>query len=230
MRLAIIPARSGSKRIPGKNIKDFFGKPLISYTIQTALDSGLFDEVMVSTDCDEIKKISEQFNATVPFLRSSENSSDHATTASVIAEVLNRYKKDFKKEFLEFCCIYPTSPLLSFQSLKESSKLFSGSEALTLISTCKFSYPIQRALVIKAGKLELSSPEFKDTRSQDLPDAFHDAGQFYWGKTESFLKEPQIFTENSIGFELPEMKVQDIDNPSDWEIAELKYKSLLDKK
>ncbi|MCF8057823.1 MAG: pseudaminic acid cytidylyltransferase [Bacteriovoracaceae bacterium] len=224
MNLAIIPARSGSKRIPDKNIKDFYGKPLLSYSIKYALDSGVFDEVMVSTDSQKIKNIAIQNGAKVPFLRSEENSSDFATTANVIEEVILNYASYFKLEVDSFCCIYPTSPLLGKETLINSFKKFKKTSSSSLISVCKFSFPIQRALKMENEVLEFCNPEFKNTRSQDLPSRYHDAGQFYWGKAKSFLENRAMITENTIGFELPELEVQDIDNPSDWELAELKYK------
>jgi len=223
MNIAIIPARGGSKRIPQKNIKLFFGKPLIAYSIETAMSSGIFDKVIVSTDCPQIKEIALNYGATVPFLRSPENSSDFASTADVIEEVLLDFRNKLNREVKSFCCIYPTSPLLKEESLRESQQKFISSDSSSLISICKFSNPIQRALEVSEGKVKFCSPQYTFTRSQDLPPRYFDAGQFYWGRAIEFLKKPTMVTLDAVGFELYEMEVQDIDNPMDWEIAELKY-------
>ncbi len=223
MKLAIIPARGGSKRIPHKNIKNFLGKPIISYSIQSALDSNCFDEVMVSTDDPEIADIAKKYGAQVPFLRSEENSGDFATTAQAIEEVLYQYKKA-GKEIQYFCCLYPTAPLINKEILKESFSLFNQEEWDALISICRFSYPIQRALISDEKGVRFAEPQFSQTRSQDLEERFHDAGAFYWGKTTTFLKEKTLFPKKTRGFELSELNVQDIDTLNDWALAELKFK------
>lgn len=219
--LAIIPARGGSKRIPKKNIKDFHGKPIIAYSIETALQSRLFDEVMVSTDSKEIAEISTQFGATVPFLRSNENANDFAVLADVIEEVVHQYKKQ-GKTFENVCCILPTAPLISIQKLNEAFQKL-GSNFTAVIPVIVFSTPIQRALSIKNDVLTINE-KYINTRSQDLEPHYFDAGQFYWLKTANFLSEKKVFTKNATYIELNENEAQDVDTPQDWKLLELKYK------
>lgn len=221
--LAIIPARGGSKRIPRKNIKDFCGKPIISYSISAALESNLFSEVMVSTDDNEIAKIAEIAGASIPFMRSRENSNDITGIAEVILEVLESYQKK-DKIFDYVCCILPTAPLINKDILNKSyTKLIDGSFD-TVFPIVEFSYPIQRSLKSSiSGKVSMVWPENYSARSQDLPPRFHDAGQFYWIKPEKLIKSKQIFTENSGSLLLSELIVQDIDTLADWNICELKY-------
>ncbi len=221
--VAIIPARGGSKRIPNKNIKLFLGKPIISYPIKIALESNLFKRVIVSTDSEEIAEIAIKYGAEVPFLRSSKNSDDYATTNDVLKEVLANLDSDFDK----FCCIYPTSPLLDVRSLELGLKKLTDENFDTVFPVVSFSYPILRSLKIDdKGKAEMNWPEYKNSRSQDLPKAYHDSGMFYWAKTLDFLASGSLWTSNTGVIELPESKVQDIDTLSDWSIAELKYKLL----
>jgi len=224
-RIAIIPARGGSKRIPRKNIKDFLGKPIIAYSIQTALDSGLFDEVMVSTDDEEITEVAKSFGAKVPFLRSNTTSDDFATTAAVLTEVLENYSSQ-GITFEIGCCIYPTAPLLKAESLSEALQLLQTENYTSVFPVLKYSYPIWRSLKLEAGKVALNWPEHLNSRSQDLPAAYHDAGQFYMFKVDQFLKDLALFTSNSGAIVLDELEVQDIDNETDWKLAELKYKLL----
>lgn len=223
--VAIITARGGSKGIPGKNIKPFMGQPIIKYSIDAAKDSGCFDEVMVSTDSAEIAEVSEKHGAKIPFLRSEANSNDFATTANVIEEVLNEYIKR-GHEFEYACCIYPTAPFISPEKLKEGFNLLKEKGADSVVPVVRFSYPIQRSLKIEDGKLLMIWPENLNKRSQDLMPAYHDIGQFYWLKVESFLKERVLFGKYTVPFEVPESEVQDIDNEEDWKIAEMKYKIL----
>lgn len=224
--LCIIPARGGSKRIPRKNIKDFLGKPIISYSIETALKSGLFEEVMVSTDDLKIAEIATNLGAQVPFLRSPQTSDDFASTFDVISEVIKKYNAK-GRTFSNICCIYPTSPLLN------SNELISGLEFLTkgnftsVFPIVKFSYPILRSLKLEEGnRVTMNFPEYQESRSQELPESYHDAGQFYWCNCELIFKEGQLFTQNSAGIVLNEIQAQDIDNLTDWQLAELKYKIL----
>jgi pseudaminic acid cytidylyltransferase len=223
--IAIIPARGGSKRIPRKNIKNFLGKPIIAYSIEAALKSNLFDEVMVSTDDIEIAEIAKSYGAAVPFLRSKQNSDDFAGTADVIIEVLNQLSAIGKK-FNNTCCIYPTAPFISTKTLEEAYKLLIEKKFDSVFPVCSFSYPIQRALQINDSKTSMVWPENMSKRSQDLLPMFHDAGQFYWIKTDAFLAENKVITENTGSIILNEMQVQDIDTVTDWELAELKYKIL----
>ncbi len=223
--LAIITARGGSKRIPRKNIKDFLGKPIIAYSIETALNSGLFDYVMVSTEDDEIAEVAKRYGAQVPFIRSKQTADDYTGTADVVLEVLNDLTK-IGKQFDNACCIYPTAPFITKQSLKESYKLLIDQKFDSVFPVCSFSYPILRALKINDSKTAMIWPENINKRSQDLEPAYHDAGQFYWINIESFIIEKKVFTENSGSIILDELQVQDIDNETDWKLAELKHSLL----
>ncbi len=228
--LAIITARGGSKRIPRKNIKDFLGKPIIAYSIEAALGAGIFDEIMVSTDDDEIAEVALKYGGKVPFLRSKINSDDFSTTADVIIEVLNSYK-EAGKEFDYACCIYPTAPFVTAEKLKSAFSKLIASGAKTLVPIVAFSFPILRSFKLNEdGNLTMNWPEHRLTRSQDLPNAYHDAGQFYFFETESFLSQPSLYTDFTVPYEMPESEVQDIDNEEDWKIAEIKYSFLLNKK
>jgi N-acylneuraminate cytidylyltransferase len=220
--VAIIPARGGSKRIPRKNIKDFLGKPVIVYSIEAALESGLFDKVMVSTDDEEIAEIAREYGAEVPFMRSQQNSNDHATTSDVIIEVLERFQKE-GISFDNACCIYPCNPLLKQDSLMSSYvKLNSGNGSVLPIVA--YGYPIQRALKTIEQSVFWVNPENALKRSQDLEMYYHDCGQFYWIKIADFLKDGKLISANSGFLILNEMEVQDIDTETDWLLAELKYK------
>ena len=222
--IAIITARGGSKRIPGKNIREFSDKPIMVYSIESALSSNLFDEVMVSTDNEEIAKIAEAHGAQVPFFRSAKNSDDHATTFDVLEEVLNSYAKR-NKTFEYGCCLYPTSPFTRSSLLKRSFDKLVEERLDVVFPAIKYSYPIQRALKIDAhGRATMVEPEHLNTRTQDLEMRYHDAGQFYWFKTSKLLETKSLWTENTGIIEIDEMECQDIDNEIDWEIAELKYK------
>lgn len=221
--IAIITARGGSKRIPRKNIRSFCGKPIISYSIQAALRAGIFDEVMVSTDDHEIAELAVKEGAKVPFMRSEKNSNDHATTADVIGEVLDRYEAE-GRSFNSFCCIYPTAPFITDSKLRRAFDLLLETKANVVIPVVRFSYPIQRALRIKDNYLSMIKPDFMNSRSQDLEPSYHDCGQFYFGQTKPFLKGGrQLFTELTAPMVLPDMEVQDIDDEQDWKIAELKF-------
>ena len=221
--IAIITARGGSKRIPHKNIKLFCGKPIIAYSIISAIESQLFDEVMVSTDDQEIAEISKQYGAKVPFFRSSENSNDFATTMDVLTEVLDCYKSRGKK-FDYLCCIYPTAPFVTAKKLKNGFDTLITTGTDLVIPVVKFGYPPQRGFTIgEDGLAEYCYPQYKNTRSQDLEPIYHDIGQFYWYNTE------KCFSTNKENFDMgtiivSETEVQDIDNESDWIIAEMKYK------
>ena len=222
-RIAIITARGGSKRIPKKNIKDFLGKPIISYSIEIALDSGLFDEVMVSTDDEEIAELSINYGANVPFLRSDKTSDDFSTTPDVLIEVMESYNK-IGCHFDIGCCIYPTAPLISQKTLSESLKKLETNSLDCVFPAIKFSYPIQRALYVDSKqKIKMVNPENYRARSQDLKIFYQDAGQFYWFNVPTFLRKKKLWTDNCEMIEISELESQDIDNLSDWSIAELKY-------
>lgn len=221
--IAIIPARSGSKRIPRKNIKDFLGKPVIAYSIKTALATGLFDEVMVSTDNEEIASIARQYGAKVPFLRSKKNSDDFATTANVLLEVLEAYQRE-GRYFVYGCCIYPATPLLKVARLQEAFSLMKEKNLDTVFPVIRFNFPIQRAIrVDKDRKAKMFYPQYLNTRSQDLAPAYHDSGQFYWFKIDRFFHNQSLLTKNSGVIILEECEAQDIDTQEDWQIAEIKF-------
>lgn len=221
--IAIITARGGSKRIPKKNIKEFCDKPIIAYSIEAALKSGIFDEVMVSTDSEEIAEIAEKYGAKVPFLRSSENAGDFASTADVIAEVLECYARE-GKTFDYTCCIYPTAPFVTATKLQDALQKMIDEDADSLMPVVSFSFPPQRGMVIREGKLSYMFPENAMKRSQDLETMYHDCGQFYFLKTDEFLKEKKLVLNKATAMEMSELEVQDIDNESDWNLAELKYR------
>jgi pseudaminic acid cytidylyltransferase len=227
--VAIITARGGSKRIPRKNIKEFLGKPIIQYSIDAALESGIFDEVMVSTDDEEIAAIGQKMGAVIPFIRSEAASNDFATTVQVLTEVLTKYK-EMQKDFEFGCCIYPTAPFVTAEKLKLAYKLLLERNADTVVPVTQFSFPIWRSFKKENGRLAFNWPENTFKRSQDLPPAFHDSGQFYFINTDRFLKNQTLFPENTYALEIPESEVQDIDNEEDWKIAEIKYSFLLNKK
>ncbi len=220
--LAIIPARGGSKRIPRKNIKTFLGKPIIVYSIEAALKSNLFDEVMVSTDDEEIAKIAKEYGAKVPFLRSNKNANDFATTFDVIEEVLLNYKEE-DKEFENTCCIYPCAPFISVKKLAEAFQKLQNFDSV--FPVVKYGFPIQRALrKSKDDGIVFFQPEFELSRSQDLLPTYHDAGQFYWFKTSKLIINKRIMSKKTGCVVLSEMDVQDIDTETDWKLAEIKYK------
>ncbi len=227
--IAIITARGGSKRIPGKNIRDFVGKPIIAYSIEAARESGIFDEVMVSTDSEEIAAAAKKYGAAVPFLRSEKTSNDWATTADVLLEVIENYRIR-NRQFERICCIYPTAPFLTGERLREANKVLEDAKAESLMPVVRFSFPPQRGMVIREGRVDYRYPEFRNTRSQDLEVMYHDCGQFYFCKTDAFLKHRTMVTPDTVPFEMSEEEVQDIDNLPDWEMAELKYKMLVQKR
>ena len=228
--VAIITARGGSKRIPGKNIKDFCGKPIMAYAIAAALDSGLFDEVMVSTDSPEIAEIAKAHGASVPFMRSPSASDDYATTADVLHEVLSAYAER-EKSFDFMCCLYPTAPFVTAEKLRVAHTAFMESGADMLEPVVAFSYPPQRSFSIEAGLLAYNYPEHVRTRSQDLPTWYHDAGQFYFYRVEAFRRSVEGSSEQGgydlrcVPFVMNEMEVQD-DTLMDWQLAEAKYRLL----
>lgn len=224
-KIAIIPARGGSKRIPKKNIRDFLGYPIIKYSIEAAVNAHCFDEIMVSTDDREIAERAEQFGAVIPFYRSAATSNDFATTADVIEEVILEYKNR-NKNFQFCCCIYPAAPLINPNHLTQSYNLLRRTESDSVVPVVCFSHPIQRALKIEEGRLFMIQPENLAVRTQDLMPAYHDAGQFYWLRVESFMKQKKLVMDYTVPFTISESEAQDIDNDEDWKIAEIKYKIL----
>jgi len=220
--LCIIPARGGSKRIPRKNVKDFLGKPIIAYSIETALNTGLFDEVMVSTDDMEIADVARQFGANVPFMRSAETASDFATTADVLMEVVAKYK-ELGQEFDNFCCFYATAPLVQSKNVVAAYERLQQSHFTCVYPVVQFSYPIWRCLdLAEDGTMKRHWPEYENSRSQDLPKEYHDSGTFYWYKTKEWMSGNIKIG----GIVVDETSVQDIDNETDWKLAEMKYRLL----
>lgn len=224
-KIAIITARGGSKRIPKKNIKEFCGKPIIAYSIEAARNSGIFDEVMVSTDCEEIAAVARQYGANVPFFRSEATSNDFATTRDVLLEVLAEYEKRGQK-FDIMTCIYPTAPFVTAQKLKDAVQMLENSDADSLMPVVAYSFPPQRAMVIRDGCLSYQYPEHRNTRSQDLEPIYHDCGQFYVYRADVFTGE-KAGSGIQLPMPMPEEQTQDIDNQSDWLIAELKYRAFI---
>ncbi len=223
--LCVIPARGGSKRIPRKNIKNFLGRPIIAYSIDTAIKSGLFDEVMVSTDDEEIAGIAKQFGASVPFLRSVETSNDYATTVDVLLEVIEKYKQQ-GINYDTICCLYSTAPFVTAAKLTEArSKLSNDIDGCFTI--VEYSYPIQRSLRInESGEVEMKYPEFQKSRTQDLEKVYHDAGQFYFVKINALIEEKTVWCKHTVPLILSELEVQDLDTLTDWQLAEMKYELL----
>ena len=223
--VAIITARGGSKRIPRKNIKPFLGRPILEYSIEAALRAGVFQEVMVSTDDEEIAVIAQKAGATVPFLRSEQTANDFATTAEVVGEVLASYER-MGKVFDTACCIYPTAPFVTADILRTAMRLLEQERADGVIPVVRFSFPPQRCVVIREGRLTPKWPENMGKRSQDLEPFYHDCGQFYCLNVQSFRRQRVIWMENIVPLVQDEINVQDIDTMEDWEIAELKYRLL----
>lgn len=225
MKIAIIPARVGSKRIPKKNIRLFEGKPLIAYSIRAALDAGVFDRVIVSTDSDEIAEIAKKFGAEAPFRRPAEHATDTATTAAVMNHALEWCESNSIQVDL-FCCIYATAPFLTAQDLQQGLKVMLDAKADAACSVTPFEYPIYRALKLEAnGRLAMIWPEHEKTRSNDFPEIYHDAGQFYWLDTQVFKGTKSMWPANLVPVILPRTRVQDIDTEEDWQLAEMKFRS-----
>lgn len=219
----MIPARGGSKRIPRKNIRQFLGKPVISYSISAALKADIFDEVMVSTDDPGIAEISKSFGAEIPFPRSHDTSDDHSTISDVVGEVLGQYET-LGKQFDFICVVYPAAPLITAERIKQGFDLLREGPFDAVFYVAKFSYPVQRALTIDRGRLSFVYPENINKRSQDLESTYHDAGQMIWIAREAFIRDGSVFVKNIGAVELPEMEFQDIDTMEDWRLAELKYR------
>lgn len=223
--IAIITARGGSKRIPKKNIKEFLGRPIICYSIEAALESGCFDEVMVSTDSTDIADVAIAAGAKVPFLRNPETADDYAVTADVLYEVLKRYEES-GQSYHRGCCLYPTAPFVTAGKLRTAMEMLENPEVETVVPVVPFSFPPQRGSIISDGYLKMRYPENLNTRSQDLEMMYHDCGQFYCFDVEAFLKEKKLFTTKTAPYIISELEVQDIDNISDWKLAEIKYQMM----
>lgn len=221
--VAIIPARGGSKRVPRKNIKLFAGKPIIAYSIEAAIASKLFDKIIVSTDDEEIAAVAESYGAEIPFMRPKSLSDDHTGSNEVLKHAI-KWLEENEYTFEYVCCLYATAPFLQVESLKEGFDKLVTSEKSYTFSVTSFPFPIQRAIKIRTdGSIKAFNTEHIYTRSQDLEEAYHDAGQFYWGKTEAFLNDTVVFSKESVAVILPRYLVQDIDTAEDWYRAELMY-------
>lgn len=217
--LCVIPARGGSKRIPRKNVKDFLGKPLIAYSIEAALNSGVFESVIVSTDDADIADVAVKFGAQVPFMRGAALSDDYATSSDAVADAATRLGG-----YAHVCCLYATAPLITGEILREAYGKFEEAECEFLFSATEFSFPIQRAIRLgEDGAASMFYPQFALTRSQDLERAYHDAGAFYFGRREAWLEKKPIFAPHSRAFLLPRNLVCDIDTPEDFEFAQKLY-------
>lgn len=229
MRLAVIPARGGSKRIPRKNIKPFGGKPMIAWSIDAALQSGCFDKVIVSTDDEEIAEVALKWGGAVPFMRPAELSDDHIGTIPVIQHAIEWFVRQ-GCGIRQVCCLYATAPFVRAEDLRQGLSALEGNVCDYVFSVTSYPFPIQRALhLTPAGRVKMFSPEHFHTRSQDLAEAFHDAGQFYWGTVDAWLQGKMIFGESSVPVLLPRHRVQDIDTPDDWKRAELMFQALQEK-
>ncbi|WP_150303092.1 pseudaminic acid cytidylyltransferase [Pseudomonas saliphila] len=227
MRLAVIPARGGSKRIPRKNIKAFGGKPMIAWSIEAALDSGCFDQVIVSTDDAEIAQVAQQYGATVPFMRPADLSDDHTGTIPVIRHAIEWVDAHCVDAAQQVCCLYATAPFVRAEDIRQGLAVLTDTGSDYAFSVTSYAFPIQRALrLTQEGRVNMFSPEYSNTRSQDLEEAYHDAGQFYWGQAEAWLQGKMIFAEGSAPVLLPRHRVQDIDTPEDWERAEWMFRAL----
>lgn len=223
--VAIITARGGSKRIPGKNKMDFLGNPIICYSIEAALASGIFDEVMVSTDDEEIAEIARKAGAEVPFMRSEKTANDYATTDDVLMEVLEEYEKR-GKNFSYMACIYPTAPFVTPQKLQDAMQILKENQASGVMPVVRFSFPPQRGMAIRDGRLDYCYPENAAKRSQDLEPMYHDCGQFYIYDVVKYRACRGDLPNGYLPIEVPELEVQDIDNMSDWKLAEIKYQMM----
>jgi N-acylneuraminate cytidylyltransferase len=224
-KIAIIPARGGSKRIPKKNIRDFLGKPIIAYSIEAAIKSEIFDEVMVSTDSNEIADIAKKYGANVPFLRSEKSADDYSPLIDVIKEVIDNYKE--KGSVFDYACmILPTAPFVNEEKLIKANEILLEKDVDSVFTVTEYSFPIQRSLKIENGYLKMRWPENMNTRSQDLEKTYHDAGQFYFFQAEELYKQNKLYMEKSKSIILNNLEVQDIDTETDWKLAEVKYKVL----
>lgn len=225
--VAIITARGGSKRIPRKNIRSFLGKPIIAYSIEVALQSALFDEVMVSTDDQEIAEVAHRYGASVPFLRSAATADDHASTTDVLLEVLDNYES-INRTFQSLCCLYPTAPFVTSEVLSAAYQVLSDKPVDIVYPIQPFSFPIQRAFKFNNDLIAWAQPEAFLLRSQDLEAMYHDAGQFYWFDVAPLRQHRQLASLSAGGIIIDEMQAHDIDTEDDWKMAEFKYRLLHD--
>jgi N-acylneuraminate cytidylyltransferase len=224
MRLAVIPARGGSKRIPRKNIREFCGKPIIAWSIEAAFQSKCFDQVIVSTDDPEIADVARRFGAEVPFLRPAELADDYTGTAAVVRHAIEWFEEN-GVTYEEVCCIYATAPFIRAEDIRSGLEILHSGDADYAFTVTSFPFPIQRAVKItSSGRIEMFYPEYYNARSQDLEEAFHDAGQFYWGKSSTWKEGTLMFSDKTVPIILPRYRVQDIDTLEDWDRAEMMFK------
>ena len=227
MKLCVIPARGGSKRIPRKNIKIFNGKPMIAYSIEAALKSNCFDKVIVSTDDDEIIRVAKSYGAEVPFVRPEILANDYAGTLPVIKHAIEWFEQQ-NTIVTEVCCLYATAPFVQVDAIQKAYQQLQITKAQYCFTVTSFPFPIQRAIKVNAdNRIEMLQPEHFNTRSQDLEEMYHDAGQFYWGKVKAFKEILPLFSQQASPYVLPQYLVQDIDTPEDWIRAELMYQALI---
>lgn len=227
MKIAVIPARGGSKRIPRKNIRPFCGRPMLAWSVQAALDSGCFDRVIVSTDDAEIAEVARACGAEVPFLRPAALSDDHTPTSPVIAHAIAEIEAASATSVAQACCVYATAPFVTAADLRAGLELLERGGADFVFSVTSYAFPIQRAIrITETGHVAMFQPEHFTTRSQDLEEAWHDAGQFYWGTASAWTSGLPIFDANSLPLRLPRHRVQDIDTLEDWERAEWMFRAL----
>jgi N-acylneuraminate cytidylyltransferase len=226
MRLAVIPARGGSKRIPRKNIKEFCGKPMIAWSIEAAIRSGCFDQVVVSTDDAEIADVARQYGASVPFMRPAELSDDYTGTLPVIRHAIEWFNGQ-GQTVEQVCCLYATAPFVRVEDIQRGLQILEETGSDYAFSVTSYAFPIQRAIrITERGRIAMFNPEHFNTRSQDLEEAYHDAGQFYWGRASAWLQGKMIFSPDSAPVLLPRHRVQDIDTPDDWLRAEWMCKAM----
>ena len=226
MKLCVIPARGGSKRISRKNIKEFFDRPMIAYSIKAAVASKCFDQIVVSTDDTEIAKVAKSFGASVPFARPNELANDYTGTVPVIRHAIEWF--DYKGQSpSEVCCLYATAPFVQADAIRKAYRQMKREQVDYCFAATSFAFPIQRAIKVTAeNRIEMFYPKYLETRSQDLEESYHDAGQFYWGKAEAFKQQKSLFSKSSTPYILPRYLVQDIDTPEDWKRAKLMYQVL----
>lgn len=229
MKIALIPARGGSKRIPGKNIKSFCGKPIIAYSIEAARNAGIFDRIIVSTDSEEIAGVADEYGAEIPFMRPAEIADDFATTAAVVRHGLAWLQKH-GNPVQYACCLYATAPFVSGENIRKGYELICTGKVSSVFPVTGYPFSIYRSLrIAEDGHLEIIWPEYELSRSNDLPEAYHDAGQFYWLDGSVFMDTGKIYGRDALPLILPRCLVQDIDTPEDWELAELMYEILVRK-
>jgi N-acylneuraminate cytidylyltransferase len=226
MNLCVIPARGGSKRIPRKNIKEFCGKPMIAWSIEAAKVSGCFDHIIVSTDDEEIAEVAKSFGAEVPYMRPVHLSDDHTATIPVVAHAI-RWQIEHSQPPSNVCCLYATAPFVQAEDIKRGLEILKSTGACYAFSVTTYAFPIQRAIrITKEQRVEMFQPDYFETRSQDLEEAWHDAGQFYWGRASAWLEDKTIFSTNAAPVTLPSYRVQDIDTLEDWQRSEMMFRVL----